>query len=131
VGKISEGELWGQASKLGINWRANVREYKTCMARPYRIEVENCLYHITNRGDGKRNIYQSEYDHLKFLGYLLKAKERYKFYVYAYVLMSNHYHLLIKTLQPNLSKIMHYINSSYTKYSNIKRNKVNCLKSLQ
>jgi putative transposase len=94
------------------------------MARPYRIEDENCLYHITNRGDGRRNIYQSESDHLKFLDYLLEAKEKYQFYVYAYVLMSNHYHLLIKTLQSNLSKIMHYINSSYTKYSNIKRNKV-------
>jgi len=37
--------------------------------------------------------------------------------------MSNHYHLLIETPQPNLSKIMHYINRSYTTYYNIKRKK--------
>jgi REP element-mobilizing transposase RayT len=93
------------------------------MARPYRIEAEHCLYHVTNRGDGRRNIYDSDHDRLKFLGYLLKVKERYQFYVYTYVLMTNHYHLLIKTLQANISKIMHYINSSYTKYSNIKRDR--------
>ncbi|MCK5393928.1 MAG: transposase, partial [Candidatus Omnitrophica bacterium] len=45
----------------------------------------------------------------------------YKFYLYAYVLMSNHYHLLIETTQPNLSRIMQYINTSYTTYYNVKR----------
>ncbi|MCK4810026.1 MAG: transposase [Candidatus Omnitrophica bacterium] len=39
------------------------------------------------------------------------AKEKYKFYLYAYVLMSNHYHLLLETSQPNLSRIMQYINT--------------------
>jgi REP element-mobilizing transposase RayT len=60
-------------------------------------------------------------DFEKFLEYILTAKGKYDFYLLAYVLMSNHYHLLIKTTKPNLSKIMHYINGSYTTYFNVKR----------
>ena len=93
------------------------------MARPYRLESENTLYHITSRGNDRKNIYASEFDNEKFLEYVLKAKKRFKFRLYAYVLMTNHYHLLIETLQPNLSKIMHFINGSYTTYYNVKRKK--------
>jgi len=94
------------------------------MARPYRLQAENCFYHITSRGDDRKKIYVSEYDHEKFLEYLLKAKKRFEFYVYAYALMPNHYHLLIKTLHANISRLMHYINSSYTTYYNVKRKRV-------
>jgi REP element-mobilizing transposase RayT len=51
---------------------------------------------------------------------VVKAKERYKFYLYAYVLMANHYHLLIETREANLSRIMQNINTSYTTYHNVK-----------
>ncbi|MEA3329039.1 MAG: transposase [Candidatus Omnitrophota bacterium] len=93
------------------------------MARPYRLQTEDCFYHITSRGDNKKKIYVSEYDYKKFLEYILNAKARFKFYIYAYVLMPNHYHFLIKTLHANLSKLMHYINGSYTTYYNVKRKK--------
>ncbi len=93
------------------------------MARPYRIQSENCFYHITSRGNNRKKIYLSEYDYRKFLEYLREAKEKYKFYLYAYCLMANHYHLLLETTQANISKIMHYINGSYTTYHNIKRHR--------
>jgi REP element-mobilizing transposase RayT len=93
------------------------------MARPYRLQGEGLLYHITNRGDDRKKIYLSDYDYNKFLEYLKIAKEKYKFYLYAYCLMGNHYHLLIETTQPNLSRIMQYLNTSYTTYYNIKRKK--------
>jgi len=93
------------------------------MARPYRLQGEGYLYHITSRGDDRKRVYISEYDYEKFLEYLLKAKEKYGFYVYAYCLMSNHYHLLIETKLPNLSRIMQYINTSYSVYYNRKRNR--------
>ena len=92
------------------------------MSRPYRLQAEHCLYHITSRGNERKNIFRREGDYLKFLGYVNKAKERYLFYVYAYVLMTNHYHLLLETRRANLSRIMQYINSSYTTYHNL-RNK--------
>ncbi|MFH1317990.1 MAG: hypothetical protein ABIH71_03135 [Candidatus Omnitrophota bacterium] len=37
------------------------------MARPYRLQVEDCLYHITSRGDDRKKIYISRYDYEKFL----------------------------------------------------------------
>jgi REP element-mobilizing transposase RayT len=91
------------------------------MARPYRLQGEGYLYHITSRGDGRKKIYYNDRDYEKFLEYIKKAKEKYKFNLYAYVLMSNHFHLLIETTQANLSQILHYIKSSYTTYYNIKR----------
>lgn len=85
------------------------------------MQSEDCFYHITSRGDDRKKIFISEYDFTKFLEYLSVAKTKFKFYVYGYCLMSNHYHLLLETTQPNISKIMHYINGSYTTYYNIKR----------
>ncbi|MBU1077750.1 MAG: transposase [Spirochaetes bacterium] len=90
------------------------------MARQYRIQGENLFYHITSRGNNKQEIFRDDADREKFLFYINKAKEKYNFYLYAYVLMKNHYHLFIETLFPNLSQLMHYINSSYSTYYNIK-----------
>jgi len=91
------------------------------MARPYRLQSADCFYHITSRGDDRKKIFISEHDFAKFLEYLSLAKNKFKFYLYGYCLMSNHYHLLLETTQPNVSRIMHYINGSYTTYYNIKR----------
>jgi putative transposase len=88
------------------------------MSRPYRIQAPHVFYHVTSRGDGKRKIFRQNNDHKKFLEYVLKAKEKYDFRLYAYVLLPNHYHLLVQTLQPNLAKIMHFINGVYTTYYN-------------
>lgn len=93
------------------------------MARPYRLQAENCLYHITSRGDDRKKIFLSEQDFQKFLEYLKTAKDKFKFYLYAYCLMGNHYHLLVETTQPNISRIMQYLNTSYTIYYNVKRKK--------
>lgn len=93
------------------------------MARPYRLQAEDCFYHITSRGDDRKRIYHSEADYNKFLEYIQEAKKKYAFFLYAYCLMSNHYHLLLETTHANLSQIMHYINGSYTTYYNIKRNR--------
>jgi putative transposase len=60
-------------------------------------------------------------DYRKFKEYLADAQTKYGFLIHCYVLMTNHYHLLIETPEKNLSKIMHHLNSSYTTYINIKR----------
>ena len=93
------------------------------MVRPYRMQAEGCFYHITSRGNDRKRIFLHETDFEKFLEYILKAKEKYNFYLLAYVLISNYYHLLIKTTKANLSRIIHYINGSYTTYFNVKRRK--------
>lgn len=91
------------------------------MARPLRIEFEGAVYHVTARGNERRKIFFSKRDYEKFKEYIAEAKEKYHFILHCYVLMTNHYHLLIETPEKNLSKIMHHINSSYTTYTNVKR----------
>jgi REP element-mobilizing transposase RayT len=54
------------------------------------------------------------------MGYVIKAKERFQFSLYAYCLMTNHFHLLLETRLANISRIMHYIKGSYTTYYNIR-----------
>lgn len=93
------------------------------MARPLRIEYEGAMYHVTGRGNEKRKIFFSRRDYEKFKEYLAEALEKFGFILHGYVLMTNHYHMIIETPEKNLSKIMHHINSSYTTYINIKRNR--------
>lgn len=91
------------------------------MARPYRLQAQDCFYHITSRGNDRKKIFLNETDYGKFLEYLKTAKERFKFYLHAYCLMGNHYHLFLETTQPNLSRIMQNLNTAYTVYYNVKR----------
>jgi len=90
------------------------------MARPLRIKYKGAFYHITSRGNERKKIYFSDLDYKKFKSILKEAQNKYGYVLHSYVLMDNHYHLLIETPQANLSKIMHYINSSYTSYINKK-----------
>jgi putative transposase len=91
------------------------------MARPVRIEYEGAVYHVTARGNERKNIFFSKTDYVKFLQYLTEAKRKFNSNLLCYVLMSNHYHLIIETPDANLSRAMHYINGSYTTYINAKR----------
>jgi REP element-mobilizing transposase RayT len=91
------------------------------MARPLRIEYEGAFYHVTARGNERKKIFLSEGDYSKFLTKLTEALHKYEVVLHAYVLMGNHYHLIVETLQGNLSAFMQVINSSYTTYFNIKR----------
>jgi REP element-mobilizing transposase RayT len=91
------------------------------MARPLRIEYEGAVYHVTARGSERGKIFFSKRDYEKFKEYLAEAQEKHGFILHSYVLMTNHYHLLLETPEKNLSRIMHHINSSYTTYTNIKR----------
>jgi len=73
-----------------------------------------------SRGDDRKKIYTRAGDYGKFMDYVVKAKERYQFHLYAYCLMVNHFHLLLETMRPNISKVMHYVKGSYTTYYNLR-----------
>jgi putative transposase len=83
------------------------------MARPLRIEFEGALYHVTSRGNERREIFRSDDDRNDFLCMLGQAAVRFGWSVTAYVLMTNHFHLVIQTPQPNLSRGMHWLNGKY------------------
>ena len=91
------------------------------MARPLRIEYPGAFYHIIQRGNERKDIFISPQDRTKFYEYLSILHTRYKVSIHTYCLMDNHYHLILETKQPNLSNAIHYLNTSYTIYFNIKR----------
>ncbi|MDW7711601.1 MAG: transposase [Deferrisomatales bacterium] len=91
------------------------------MARPLRIEYPGAFYHVTSRGNERKEIFRSRRDRVKFLEYLESATVRYGFAVHAYCLMTNHYHLLVETPEGNLAQGMRHVNGAYTTYFNVKR----------
>jgi REP-associated tyrosine transposase len=88
------------------------------MARPLRIEFEGAVYHVTSRGDGGEDIYLDDEDRDAWLEALGFACERMAWACYAYCLMSNHYHIVVETPQPNLSRGMRQLNGVYTQRFN-------------
>jgi putative transposase len=76
------------------------------------------------RGNERKNIYRQEGDYKKFLSIINDAAHKYSFKLYAYTLMSNHYHLLIKIELPNLSNVMQYINTRYGIFFNWKHKRI-------
>lgn len=90
------------------------------MGRPLRIEYPGALYHVTSRGNERRDIFLDNFDRKKFLGILEDYHDRYGILIHCYVLMDNHYHLVMETPKGNLLKVMHGINSGYTGYFNRK-----------
>lgn len=90
------------------------------MGRPLRIEYPDALYHITSRGNERKEIYLDEEDRLKFLTILEDYHDRYGILIHSYVLMDNHYHLILETPKGNLVQVMQGINGGYTGYFNRK-----------
>jgi putative transposase len=91
------------------------------VARPLRITYPGALYHVTARGNERKKIFLSSADYAKFLSYLTQAVHKYGVILHAFVLMGNHYHLIVETPDANLSAFAHAVNSAYTTYFNLKR----------
>lgn len=94
------------------------------MARHLRREFEGAIYHITSRGNERSDIFAGGRDKERFLEKLAENVERHHVRLYAYVLMTNHYHLLVETPRGNLSAFMQQFNTSYTMYYNVKHRRV-------
>ena len=91
------------------------------MARPLRINVAGGWYHITARGNNRQAIFCDKRDREHFLELLEEMGPRFDVRVHAYVLMDNHYHLLIMTPQANASRAVQWLNVSYSVWWNIRQ----------
>ena len=91
------------------------------MARPLRITYPGAFYHVTSRGNERKDIFKSRRDREKFLEYFESAAKRYDAVIHVFCLMDTHYHLLLKTPSGNLPQIMRHVNGAYTTYFNVKR----------
>ena len=88
------------------------------MARPLRIEFPGAVYHVTSRGNEKRPIFKNDGDRKAFLAFLAETAKRFGWSITAWVLMTNHFHLVLQTPEPNLSRGMHWLNGSYAGWFN-------------
>ncbi len=91
------------------------------MPRKQRIHYSGALYHIIVRGNNREWIFRTESEKQRYLECIAVCQKKYNFRIYAYVVMSNHAHMLIKVDQIPLSKIMQSIQQSYTGWYNRKR----------
>jgi putative transposase len=83
------------------------------MARRLRIQFEGALYYVINRGNYRRDVFQTAGAAKAFEAALGETCERHQWRVHAYVIMCNHYHLALETPGANLVEGMHWLQSTY------------------
>ncbi len=94
------------------------------MSRPLRLEFSGALYHVTSRGDRREDIFLDALDRQAWLATLTQCCERYNWVIHAWCQMSNHYHMVVETPEPNLSAGMRQLNGVYTQAFNRRHNRV-------
>jgi len=91
------------------------------MGRSLRIHYPGLIYHVINRGNNRQAIFLEDDDYERYLGVVYRFKKAYEFELYAYCLMTNHVHLLIRVGEKaNISKIMQSITLAHTKHYHFK-----------
>ncbi len=84
------------------------------MSRSVRVEYAGAHYHAMCRGNNGQDIFLNDDGRRLFLATLDEACEQTGWLIHAYVLMNNHYHLLLETPEPNLVAGMKWFQGSYT-----------------
>src|SRR5262245_30631082 len=88
------------------------------MPRHPRVHAQGLLYHVMARGNDGRKIFLKDSDYEAFLDGLAVVRKRYPFYLYAYVLMSNHFHLLLEVQQASTARVLQSLLTGYTRRFN-------------
>ena len=83
------------------------------MARPLRVNLAGSWNHVVSRGNGGEALYRDDTDRRRFLGLVSELPERFSLEVHAFVLMNNHYHLLLRCREANLSEAIRWLQLSY------------------
>jgi REP-associated tyrosine transposase len=88
------------------------------MARPLRPQVADGLYHVTSRGNRGQPIVGDDADCKQWLETLEGVVITLEWQCHAYCLLTNHFHLFVRTPHPNISKGMHRLNSLHAEWIN-------------
>jgi REP element-mobilizing transposase RayT len=88
------------------------------MGRPQRFEEAGGVYHITSRGVRRTAIFRDHHDYELFIRFLAFVAREYRWRLFAYCLMPNHFHLHLETTEPNLSDGMHRLKLKYAQVFN-------------
>ena len=90
------------------------------MARQLRIEYDGACYHVMSRGNNGNPIYKDDKDRIIFLETLWECCSQTGWIIHSYVLMNNHYHILLETPEANLVAGMKWFQGTYTQRYNIR-----------
>lgn len=88
------------------------------MTRPLRLNFAGALHHVTSRGNRRAPIYRDDADRRIWLEVLANMCDRYHCVIHSFCQMTNHYHLLIETVEPNLPNCMRQLNGVYSQHFN-------------
>lgn len=94
------------------------------MSRPLRLEFPGAVWHVTSRGNERRDVFRDDEDRRLFLRLLARTVARRGWRLHAFVLMTNHHHLLVETPEPNLSAGMHELNGTYAQKFNRRHKRI-------
>jgi putative transposase len=99
-------------------WRRQATHTVECVPRLPRPQIPDGLYHVGVRGVRKTPLFHDDPDRHEILGRLAEVVARYCWECLAYCLMTNHVHLVVKTIEPTISRGMQWLNSRYCEYFN-------------
>lgn len=94
------------------------------MARQLRLEISGALWHVTSRGNEQRDIVRNDSDRHDFVRLLGEIVPECHWLLHSWVLMDNHYHLLIETPEPTLSAGVKWLNQNYVQRFNRRHHRV-------
>ena len=83
------------------------------MARKLRLEFSGACYHVRNRGNYRRDLFNSDGAASSFYRCLDQACRRFGWLVHAFVIMRNHFHVALQTPEPNLSEGMKWLQGTW------------------
>lgn len=117
TGRFSDGRM-GSGRESGI-----LIQYLH-VTRPLRLEFPGAFYHVTSRGNARKKIFRNDKDRDQFLFIFAAAIKKHNWRCHTYCLMDNHYHLVIETVDPTLSKGMQDLNGNFTQWFNARHKTV-------
>ncbi len=90
------------------------------MPRPLRIEFAGARHHVTNRGARKEPVFRDDWSRRRFLSLLSLLPERYNVLVHGYALMTNHYHLVVESVDGKLPRAIQFLDGKFARSMNVR-----------
>lgn len=97
------------------------------MGRPLRVDYEGAIHHVMNRGTAQTALFRSDDDRRRFIDLVSGIERRFEVEVHALVLMTNHYHLLLRSQSGRLSEAMQWLEGVYVRSFNETHDRVGSL----